>query len=439
MTQKELRNLALGLVLGFSSLSALAAVTLPFSFKSGDPIRSGEINANFSSLKAFADGLESTVAGKQARVGAKCDDGSSIREIKEDGTVVCELDDVGSGGSSYSAGTGLKLTGAAFSVDTVAIQSRVTATCTAGSSIRAVAADGSVSCETDDVGASYTAGAGLALTGVQFSLVDGGVGTAKLTDGAVTGAKLTLPLSVTGPDLGSGTFAVTATGGPNISAIVGNANDGVGVLGTNAGVGGAGIIGRNTGSSGVGVSGEASTGVNSKGVSGYSEIGRGVYGSSLSGRGVYGQSFSGLGVYGQSSTGNSGYFLGGAGGGGVCYFNGGAGWICTSDRNAKENFRAVNTEWILESLVRMPVTTWNMRGDQKRTPHIGPVAQDFRAAFGVGEGSTTINTADAQGVAFAAIKGLNAKLEAENADLRDELRDIQERLGRLEMLLKGRR
>jgi hypothetical protein len=374
MTQKELRNLALGLAIGFSSLSALATVTLPFSFKSGDPIRSSEVNANFSSLKAFAEVLESTVAGKQARVGAKCNDGSSIREIKEDGTVVCELDDVGAGGTSY------------------------------------------------------TAGAGLALTGAQFSLADGGVGTAKLTDGAVTGAKLTLPLSVTGPDLGSGTFAVNATGGPSIVAIVGNANDGVGVLGTNAGVGGAGVIGRNTASSGVGVSGEASVGVNSKGVSGYSELGRGVYGSSLSGRGVYGQSTSGI----------SGYFLGGAGGNGVCSFNGGAGWNCTSDRNAKENFRAVDAELILEALIRMPVTTWNMRGDRVRTPHIGPVAQDFRAAFGMGESDTTINSADAQGVAFAAIKGLNAKLETENAHLRNELGDIQARLARLEMLLKKR-
>jgi hypothetical protein len=429
MTRKELRNLALGLAIGLSSLSALATVTLPFSFKSGDPIRSGEVNANFSSLKAFADGLESAVSGKQARVGARCDDGSSIKEIRGDGTVVCELDDVGSGGSSYTAGAGLKLSGVAFSVDTAAIQSRVSATCAAGSSIREVKPDGGVTCETDDLGAGYTAGAGLALTGVQFSLADGGVSAAKLADGAVTGAKLNLPLSVTGPDLGSGTFAVNATGGPSIVALVGNANDGVGVLGTNAGVGGAGVIGRNTGSSGVGVSGEASVGINSKGVSGYSEVGRGVYGSSLSGRGVYGQSTSGI----------SGYFLGGAGGNGVCSFNGGAGWNCTSDRNAKENFRAVDTGGVLEALVRMPVTTWNMRGDRARTPHIGPVAQDFRAAFGMGEGSTTINTADAQGVAFAAIKGLNAKLEAENARLRDELGDIRERLARLESLLKGRR
>ena len=160
-------------------------------------------------------------------------------------------------------------------------------------------------------------------------------------------------------------------------------------------------------------------GVNSKGVSGYSEIGRGVYG--------------------QSTSGISGYFLGGAGGSGVCSFNGGAGWNCTSDRNAKENFRPVSAEWILESLVRMPVTTWNMRGDRDRTPHIGPVAQDFRAAFGIGESEVSINTADAQGVAFAAIKGLNAKLEAENARLRDELGDIRERLMRLETLLRGRR
>ncbi len=426
MTQKELRNLALGLAIGFSSLSALATVTLPFSFKSGDPIRSGEVNANFSSLKAFADSLEGLVTGKQVRVGGKCSDGSSIREIKEDGTVVCELDDLGSGGSSYTAGLGLKLAGAAFSVDTAAIQSRVTATCAAGSSIREVKPDGSVTCEVDDAGANYTAGAGLALTGAQLSVADGGVSTAKLADGAVTGAKLTLPLTVTGPDLGSGTFRVNATGGPSIVAIRGNVVDGVGILGTNSGVGGAGVIGRNTASSGVGVSGEANADVNSKGVSGYSEVGRGVYGSSLSGRGIYGQ----------SSNGISGYFLGGAGGNGVCSFNGGAGWNCTSDRNAKENFRTVDAAAILESLIRMPVTTWNMRGDQTRTTHIGPVAQDFRAAFGMGESDTTINTADAQGVAFAAIKGLNAKLEAENTRLRDELGDIQARLARLETLLK---
>ena len=371
MTQKELRNLALGLVIGFSSLSALATVTLPFSFKSGDPIRSGEVNANFSSLKAFADSLEGSVAGKQARVGAKCDDGSSIREIKEDGTVACELDDVGSGGSSY------------------------------------------------------TAGAGLALTGAQFSLADGGVGTTKLADGAVTGAKLSLPLTVTGP----GPLRVNATGVSNIVAIRGNVDDGVGVQGLASGVNGVGVMGKNIGSAGVGVSGEVGADVNGKGVSGYAVAGRGVYGFSVTGRGVHGQSTSGI----------SGYFLGGAGGSGVCSFNGGAGWNCTSDRNAKENFRTVDTEVILESLMRMPVTTWNMRGDQTRTPHIGPVAQDFRAAFGMGESDTTINTADAQGVAFAAIKGLNAKLEAENARLRDELTDIQERLVRLETLLKVRK
>jgi hypothetical protein len=45
------------------------------------------------------------------------------------------------------------------------------------------------------------------------------------------------------------------------------------------------------------------------------------------------------------------------------------------------------------------------------------MAQDFRAAFGLGENDTTIATVDADGVALAAIQGLNAKLEAQNAAL----------------------
>ena len=45
--------------------------------------------------------------------------------------------------------------------------------------------------------------------------------------------------------------------------------------------------------------------------------------------------------------------------------------------------------------------------------HIGPVAQDFHAAFGLGTHETAIATVDADGVALAAIQGLNEKVEAE--------------------------
>jgi hypothetical protein len=73
------------------------------------------------------------------------------------------------------------------------------------------------------------------------------------------------------------------------------------------------------------------------------------------------------------------------------------------------------------------------------------MAQDFHAAFGLGESDRTITTVDADGVALAAIQGLNEKvevrsqkgevsiqkLEAENAELRRSLAELKELVGRL--------
>jgi flagellar biosynthesis/type III secretory pathway protein FliH len=43
---------------------------------------------------------------------------------------------------------------------------------------------------------------------------------------------------------------------------------------------------------------------------------------------------------------------------------------------------------------------------------MGPTAQDFQAAFGLGSDEQCIGTVDADGVALAAIQGLNEKVEA---------------------------
>ena len=76
----------------------------------------------------------------------------------------------------------------------------------------------------------------------------------------------------------------------------------------------------------------------------------------------------------------------------------------------------------------MPMTTWNYKTQAKNIRHIGPMAQDFAAAFHVGENNTTISTVDEGGVALAAIQGLNKKLEeqqAENVELKKQLADLK--------------
>jgi len=91
----------------------------------------------------------------------------------------------------------------------------------------------------------------------------------------------------------------------------------------------------------------------------------------------------------------------------------------TSDRNAKENFSLVSARTVLDKVAALPISEWNFKSDAG-TRHVGPMAQDFFAAFGVGPDEKHIAAVDAEGVALAAIQGLNQKLEAKQAKI-DEL------------------
>jgi len=84
-----------------------------------------------------------------------------------------------------------------------------------------------------------------------------------------------------------------------------------------------------------------------------------------------------------------------------------------SDVNRKENFGAVDGADVLARLAEVPVTTWNYKGDAVK--HVGPMAQDFQAAFGVGEDERHIAPLDANGVALAAIQELYRQVQAQNA------------------------
>jgi hypothetical protein len=90
---------------------------------------------------------------------------------------------------------------------------------------------------------------------------------------------------------------------------------------------------------------------------------------------------------------------------GVTLPPGAGAWSTLSDRASKEDIRPVDPRGVLEQLMSVPVATWSYRS-QDGVAHMGPMAQDFAAAFGLGEDPARISTVDADGVALAAIQGL---------------------------------
>lgn len=86
-----------------------------------------------------------------------------------------------------------------------------------------------------------------------------------------------------------------------------------------------------------------------------------------------------------------------------------------SDRNSKHEIAAVDGGDLLERVAALPVSTWSYKGDQAR--HIGPMAQDFSAAFGFGSDDTHVAPSDVAGVSLAAVQALRLQLEQTNARL----------------------
>lgn len=109
-------------------------------------------------------------------------------------------------------------------------------------------------------------------------------------------------------------------------------------------------------------------------------------------------------------------------------------FVSASDRNLKENFEPVNPREVLDKVAALPISTWNYREDPGAR-HLGPVAQDFHAAFGVGSDDRHIATVDAEGVALAAIQGLNRKLEEQVQAQAMRIRQLEVELADLRRLV----
>jgi len=100
----------------------------------------------------------------------------------------------------------------------------------------------------------------------------------------------------------------------------------------------------------------------------------------------------------------------------------------TSDRNAKEHFQTVNPREVLAKVSALPITEWQYKADKANNAssrHIGPMAQDFSAAFALGQDDKHISVVDEGGVALAAIQGLNEKVDERDARIREQEIQIQ--------------
>jgi len=116
------------------------------------------------------------------------------------------------------------------------------------------------------------------------------------------------------------------------------------------------------------------------------------------------------------------------------YVSAGGVWTNSSDREKKENFSPVNPQVVLEEIASLPITRWNYK-ENPGVEHIGPVAQDFYAAFGLGSDERAIGTVDADGVALAAIQGLYEiaqEQEAQIEALQQQNTELETRLLALE-------
>ena len=104
-------------------------------------------------------------------------------------------------------------------------------------------------------------------------------------------------------------------------------------------------------------------------------------------------------------------------------------WASASDRNLKTDVVRLDDAAVLAKVDQLPIDRWSYKSE-RGVRHVGPMAQDFYAAFGVGADDKHITSIDEDGVALAAIKALHA----ENAQLRAGQQSLRARLAAMTAL-----
>ena len=115
---------------------------------------------------------------------------------------------------------------------------------------------------------------------------------------------------------------------------------------------------------------------------------------------------------------------------GVSLAAGAGTWTMISDRDMKQEFADVDAGEVLEKLASMDIQEWSYKAQDDSVRHIGPTAQDFYDAFGLGLGDTTIDTVDLDGISLLAIQAL-AKRTAELDETRERVTTLETELAEL--------
>lgn len=110
---------------------------------------------------------------------------------------------------------------------------------------------------------------------------------------------------------------------------------------------------------------------------------------------------------------------------GVSVSPGSGTWNSISDEAVKRDIEAIDPELVLELVGSLPITMWRYESEDPSIRHLGPMAQDFYAAFALGDSERHISVVDADGVALAAIQALQAENQRLRADV-DRLLSLHE-------------